>query len=152
MSVPASPPSASPPRRGHGCLWGCLAVIVIISLPAVIGAWFFWTGFRYDPALRAANELVRRDGIARLVLGDGIHITGVESRNFSFGLGLNSESRYTVDLEGSRGNGTLDVEAHVEQGRVKIDALHLIGPDGRRYDLLNHGLLPATPGNLDNSI
>ena len=154
MSVPTSAPSAlpPPPRRGHGCLWGCLAVIVIVSLPAVIGGWFFWHGYRYDPALQTATDLLRHDGTAHLVLGDDIRVTGVENRNFSFALGLYSQNKYTVDLEGSRGSGTLDIDSHTDQGGVKIDSLRLTGPDGRRYDLLNHSLLPSAPGSIDNSI
>jgi hypothetical protein len=156
MSVPASAPPPLPPhlpaRRGHGCLWGCLAVILILCLPGLVAGWFFWNGYRHDPMLRAATELVRSDGTARRVLGEDIHVTGVESRSFAYALGLYSQNEYSVDLEGSLGNGTLDVRSHTDQGGVKFDALRLTGPDGRRYDLLNHSVLPAAPDSIDNSI
>jgi hypothetical protein len=75
------------PRRSNGCLWGCLAVLAIIFLPLIAaggyGAWFLYQGFRHDPVLRTVAELARRDGLAHQVLGDGIHITGVEGNAFS---------------------------------------------------------------------
>jgi Cytochrome oxidase complex assembly protein 1 len=153
MSGQAAVPSPSPPpRRGHGCLWGCLIVLLILCIPVGVAGWFFWQGFRSDPALRAAVELVRRDGTAHRVLGDDIHITGVESRNFSYALGLYSESDYSVDLEGTAGQGSLEVRSHLDRAGVKIDSLYLTAPDGRRYDLMNHSVLPSRPGAIDNSI
>jgi hypothetical protein len=144
--------SSAPPRRGHGCLWGCLVVLVLISLPGLIAGWFFWQGFRQDPALRAAVELVRHDGTAQRVLGGGIHIVGVRSRSFAYALGLRAEQDYSIDLEGSLGPGVLDVRSHSERGAVKVDAMRLTGPDGRRYDLMNHGLPPSPPATIENSI
>src|ERR1700754_2123556 len=86
--APMTTPPAPAPRRGHGCLWGCLFVLLIISLPGLVAGWFLIYGFRHDPALQAAMELVRHDGIAHRVLGDDIRVTGVESRNFSFTFGV----------------------------------------------------------------
>jgi hypothetical protein len=127
-------------------------VLLIVSLPGIFAGWFFWQGYRHDPALRAVTELVRHDGTARRVLGENIRITGVESRSSAFALGLFSQNNYGVELEGSRGKGRLEVHSHTERSGVKIDALRLTGPDGRRYDLLNHSVLPAPPGALDDTI
>jgi len=61
MTLPA-PSSAPPPRyaqhkRGNGCLWGCLILMLIFLLPPVLlggyGAWFLYDGFRHSPARRA---------------------------------------------------------------------------------------------------
>jgi hypothetical protein len=129
-----------------------MAVLLVFSLPALFAAWFFWRGWGHDPALAAATELVRRDGIAHQVLGEDIHVTGIESRNFAYAWGLFSENAYTVDLEGSSGSGTLDIRSHTGRSGVKIDTLRLTGPDGRRYDLMTHAILPSAPGTIDNSI
>jgi len=145
-------PPPLPPRRGHGCLWGCLAIILILCLPGLIAGWFFWQGYRHDPVLQAATDLVRHDGTARQILGDDIHITGVESRNFSYALSWFSQNDYIVDLEGSLGRGNLAIRSHTDRGVVKLDGLSLTGPDGRRYDLLHHTILPSAPGTIDNSI
>ena len=70
--VHARPPPATPyypPRRSHGCLWGCLILLLIFVLPPALlggyGAWFLWDGYRHSPVLRVVNELVREDGMAR---------------------------------------------------------------------------------------
>jgi hypothetical protein len=152
MNAQAAPSSPSPPRRGHGCLWGCLVVLVILSLPGLFAGWFFWRGYTHDPVLRTAAELVRHDGMARRVLGENIHITGVESRGFAYGLGLSSENDYRIDLEGTRGRGVLDVRSRTGRGGFRIESLWLTGPGGRRYDLLHHGAPLPAPGTIENSI
>lgn len=148
MSVPTSVTPALPPRRSHGCLWGCLGIIVILCLPGAIAGWFFWQGYRHDPALQAAVELVRRDGIARQVLGRNIHMTGLAASASTF-FGLSQENDAVIDLEGSLGQGTLEVRSHATQGGFKIDSLYLSGPDGRRYNLMKHGVPLPAPGTVD---
>jgi hypothetical protein len=160
MTMPApssAPPPHYPPKRGNGCLWGCLIVILLLFLPVILaggyGAWFFWDGFRRDPVLRLAGELVRDDGMAQQVLGRGAAITGVEGNYFSWVPGAASNS-YDVTLKGPKGEGHLEVNAHHDGfGASKLDSAILTGPDGRRYDLLKHVALPGdgtTPP--DNSI
>jgi hypothetical protein len=147
MAAPSSaPPPHYPPRRSNGCLWGCLIVLLLVSLPVMLaagyGAWFFWAGYRHDPVLRLAGELVREDGMAQQVLGHGITITGVEGNYFSWVPGQTSNS-YDVTLEGPRGEGHLAIMSHAGAGGPRLDTAILTGPDGRRYDLLRHQMLPA---------
>jgi hypothetical protein len=140
------------PRRSNGCLWGCLALLLVFFLPVVLaggyGAWFLWQGFRNDPVLRTVAELTRKDGLARRVLGDGIHVTGVAGNAFSFVPGLGSHIDYEVAIAGSRATGVLDVEADTARGRVEIRTLILTLPDGARYDLLKDHVLPEPNGSV----
>ena len=157
MPAPSSTPQAyaQPQRRSNGCLWGCLIVMLLASLPFILaggyGAWFLWDGYRRDPVLRVAGELVRKDGMARQVLGNNITITGIESNIFSWMPG-EASTAYDVGLEGSKGNGRLSVTAHSGAGAPVLDSAILTGPDGRRYDLLKHRILPGGGDTIDNSI
>ncbi len=157
MPAPSSapPPTYQPQRRGNGCLWGCLIVAAIFLLPPILaggyGAWFFLDGYRREPVLRVAGELVRHDGMARQALGDGAVIAGFDSNNFSWVMGM-ATSSYDVILEGPKGEGHLAVTAHhTTFGAPQLDSAILTGPDGRRYDLLKHQVMPS-PGEIDRSI
>ena len=145
MTVPA-PVSAPPPRRGNGCLWGCLILGLILITPPILlggyGAWFLYDGYRHNPVVRLAGELVRRDGMAQQVLGYGAAITGVEGNGFAWVPGTTSGD-YHVTLEGPKGEGHMTVRAHQATfGPPALDSAILTGPDGRRYDLLKHQQLP----------
>ena len=79
MTMPA-PESAPPPyyppqKRGNGCLWGCLILMLLLFIPPVLlggyGAWFLADGYRRNPVLRVVGELVRNDGLAQLAMGPG---------------------------------------------------------------------------------
>ena len=155
MAPSSTPQPAYPPRRGNGCLWGCLIVILVLALPVVLaggyGAWFLWDGYKRDPVLRVVGELVRQDGMAQQVLGYGTVITGVEGSYFSWVPGAASNS-YDVTLEGPKGEGHLAVMAHGDRGGPKLDSAILTGPDGRRYDLLKHQAVPGAGIAPDTSI
>ena len=128
--------------RGHGCLWGCLGVLVIVSLPFLFawgyGAWFLWHGFRESPMMRTAIELVQHDGLAQRVLGRPITVLGVAGNAFTFSTGIGARNAYVLRLEGPRGRGTLAVTSHTEGSIARIDEMELTGPDGQKYDLLHH--------------
>lgn len=148
MAMPApssAPPPYYPPRRSNGCLWGCLIVVVIFSLPFLFaggfGAWFLLDGYKRDPVLRVVGELVREDGMAQMALGHGAVITGVEANSFSWMPGRTNNA-YDVTLEGPKGDGRLSVTAHAGNNGPQLDTAILTGPDGRRYDLLKHMALP----------
>jgi hypothetical protein len=155
MTMVSAPPPYSPPRRGFGsgCLLGCLFALLLASLPFLLaggfGAWLWTSGYRNDPALRLARELVRSDGLAQQVLGPNITVTGIDSNSFSWMPGASRHS-YDLALEGARGEGHLAVTAHADAGGAKLDSAILTGPDGRRYDLLKHEILPG--GRPDDSI
>jgi hypothetical protein len=133
------------PRRSNGCLWGCLAVLAVVFVPLLIaggyGAWFVYQGFRHDPVLRTVTTLLRRDGLAHQVLGDDIHVTGVEGNAFSFVPGLGTHTDYEVALAGDKASGTLEVEADTSRGRIDIKSMILTLPNGGRYDLLRNIVL-----------
>jgi hypothetical protein len=137
--------------RSHGCLFGCLGVLLIVMLPVIVswgaGAWFLWQGFRTSPAIRTAIEMTQHDGLAQRVLGQPIVITGMEGNSFSFVAGIGARSSYVLRLEGPRGIGTLAVTSHMEAARAKIETLMLTGPDGQRYDLLHHAPVPTGNAN-----
>jgi hypothetical protein len=115
--------------RSHGCLWGCMGVLLIVALPLVMmwgyGAWFLYRGFKESPMMRTAIELTQHDGLAQRVLGTPITVDGVDGNAFSFVPG---------------------VGAHTEGAKAKIDTMVLTGPDGQRYDLLHHAPVPADGG------
>ena len=140
-----------PPRASHGCLWGCLAVLAFIFLPILLaagyGAWFVYQGYQRDPVLRGVVELVRKDGMAETVLGENIHVTGIEGSMLAYmwGYGQTGGS-YVVDLEGSKGRGDLHVTATSRDGRLSVQSMILDGPDGGRYDLLRHILMRPQNG------
>ncbi|HEY4274274.1 MAG TPA: cytochrome c oxidase assembly factor Coa1 family protein [Rhizomicrobium sp.] len=142
----------TPPRRSHGCLWGCLAVLLIFFLPVVLaggyGTWFLWQGFRNDPVLRTVAQLTRKDGLARRVLGDGIHVTGVGGNAFSFVPGQGSHADYEVAIAGDRAAGVLDVESDTSSGKIEIRSMTLTLPDGGRYDLLHDRVLTEPSGSV----
>jgi len=137
--------------RSHGCFWGCLAVLLVIFLPIVLagsyGTWFLWQGFRRDPVMRTVSELVRHDGLAHQVLGDDVHITGMEGNVFSYAPGLGSRSAYEMRLSGHKGDGTLEVEADTRSGRVTVRSMTLTASDGGRYDLLHNIILTPAKGS-----
>jgi hypothetical protein len=136
--------------RSHGCFWSCLAILMLLFLPVLLaggyGTWFLWQGFRRDPVLRTVTQLVRRDGLAHQVLGDDVHVAGVYGNAFSYVPGMGSHSDYEVRLEGSKGQGTLEVEAETRGGRVNVTTMVLTASDGGRYDLLHNQILAPANG------
>ncbi len=139
-------PPAPPPHPNRGCLWGCLAVLAFLFVPALLaagyGAWFFYQGYMKDPVLHGVVALVRHDGMAEMALGEDIHVTGVEGSALSYMWGGESGS-YVVDLAGSKGAGALHVTAKSVAGKLTVQSMVLEGPGGSRYDLLHHIAVPG---------
>jgi hypothetical protein len=70
-------------------------------------------------------------------------VTGVEGNVFSWMPGRSSHD-YEIALQGPKGEGRLAVTSHQSGfGGFKLDSAILTGPDGRRYDLLKHQVLPS---------
>lgn len=139
--------------RSNGCLWGCLGVLVLVSLPFIMaggyGAWFLRHGLNQSATMRAAIEQVQHDALAQRVLGRPITVMAVEGNVFHYMLGEGARNSYALRLSGPRGEGTLNVTSHTLGIRVKIDALTLTGPDGTQYDLLHHA--PMAPGDSQST-
>src|ERR1700742_1280204 len=120
---------SSPPRSGHGCLWGCLAVLAFFALPVLLaagyGGWFFYQGYRHDPVLRGVIALVRKDGMAEAALGENIHVTGIEGSALSYMWGSGEAGSYVVLLAGSKGEGSLHVTAKSDKGHLRVESMML---------------------------
>jgi hypothetical protein len=154
MAMSAAPHSQTPypvraaqRRRGNGCLYGCGALVLIIALPTILmagfGTWFFHHDAWHDPAVRQASIMVVHDDLARQVLGAPIKVTGVQGNAWSWMPGVGQTSIYILSLSGPLGNGTLEVHAHKGMGKPGLDGATLTAPDGARYDLLHHRVLPG---------
>ena len=123
-----------PRRKSGGCLWGCLAVVVVVLL--VFGglfgfsAWFLNRNIENDSKLQTIMAIVRDDPRAEAVLGRHIHIQSVESRTFLMETGVGKTASYTLRLAGSRGEGTLEVNLDLNQAKTKVTSMVLTGADG----------------------
>jgi hypothetical protein len=130
---------APPPRRSHGCLWGCLALALLLAVAAGgafwWGNWYLTQGVKADPLLQKAMNVVRMSGTARDVLGDNIQIESVVSEHFVSTLGKGRTATYTATLKGTKSEATLHATLHSDGTGMKIVSIILTGPDGTRYNL-----------------
>ena len=137
---------APPPRRSHGCLWGCLALAILLAVvgggTAWWGEWYLTQGVRADPLLQKAMNVVRMSSTARDVLGDNIQIESVESEHFVSTLGNGKTATYTATLRGTKGEATLHATLHSDGTGMKIVSIILTGPDGSRYNLTDETQSP----------
>lgn len=140
-------PTTYEPRRGNGCIYGCLAVLLIAALPVVLaagyGSWFLYRGLNDDPVVQLARDLVVRDGITSQVLGAPVHITGIRGNAWSWVPGASATSTYVLTLSGAHADGTLEIRSHAGSGGPTLDSATLTVPGGLRYDLLRHHALPG---------
>jgi hypothetical protein len=134
-------PGAQPPRRrSGGCLWGCLAVVLVVLL--VVGglfgfsAWFLHRNIENDSRLQTIMAIVRDDPRAQAILGRDIRIESVDSRTFAMGTGIGKTASYTLRLAGSRGEGTLEVSLDLDHAQPKVTSMVLTGSDGHPYYLV----------------
>jgi hypothetical protein len=149
---PIPPP---PPRRSHGCLWGCLgaALLAIVVIGGSIGyfGWYLYSGFKSDATLQTVMRVVSGDQIARAVLGDNITITNLNSSSVNADLSGKTNS-YVAHLKGSKAEGMLAVTVITPHGgKPAITTLLLTGPDGHQYNLQTggEGAVPG-PTNIDH--
>jgi hypothetical protein len=154
-TAPATPGPLPPaPRERHGCLYGCL-IAAGIFLVVLIGGfswmgWYFYSGFKNSPTLKAVVIRLNSDQVARSVLGDNIAITSLSSSNVSADLSTGKTESYVAHLKGSKAEGTLSITAETPtRGEMHITKMVLTGPDGRDYDLLNGA---TGPPNTSGSI
>lgn len=136
-----------PPRRGSGCLWGCLglflAVLLVVGGLFGFGAWYFYKGFENDARLQGIMAVVRHDPRAEAVLGRNIRILEVESRTSFISNWRAHTATYTLHVTGSSGDGQLTVSLDLSGGGSRITQMILTGPDGRPHYLV--GKEPKNP-------
>jgi hypothetical protein len=132
-----------------GCL-GLIAVVVIgIGGLLAYNGWFISTGYKNDPNLQQALVAVRGNSVAHAVLGDGIEIESMQSETLTAATGHGKTVAYTVELKGSRAEGSLHVMLHSSGSeKMKIVSMVLTGPDSERYNLTSpSSQTPSTPSN-----
>jgi hypothetical protein len=137
----------APPRRRSGCLWGCLALvlIVVVGFGGFFGysAWFLHRGFDNDSRIQTIMALVHNDERAAAVLGHNIRVVEVESRTFAMGTGIGKSASYTLRLVGSDGEGVLKADLDLSGGKTKVTLMILTGTDGHPHTLV--GKEPESP-------
>jgi hypothetical protein len=139
---------AQPPRRrSGGCLWGCLAValIVLLGIGGVVGysAWILHRGFDNDSRIQTIMAIVRHDARAETVLGRNIRIIEVESHTFAMTTEAGKTASYTMRLIGSEGEGVLEVNLDLNGDKAKVTLMILTGSDGHPHTLV--GKEPESP-------
>lgn len=143
-----------PPRRGNGCLWGCLgtaiAIVLIIAGVFTFGAWYFYKGFERDARIQLVMQTVRNDPRAEAVLGKDIKLLEVEVHTFNYTTEQGGKASYVLKLSGSQGQGELKADLDITgNGSGKITLMILTGKDGRLHYL--KGAPPPNP-MMQNSI
>jgi hypothetical protein len=136
-----------PRRRSGGCLWGCLALvlIVVVGLGGVVGysAWFLHKSFDNDSRIQTIMAIVRNDARAAAVLGRNIKIMEVESHTFAMTTESGKTASYRLRLVGSDGEGVLEVNLDLNHGKTKVTLMILTGSDGHPHTLV--GKEPDSP-------
>jgi hypothetical protein len=147
MDYPDQSEPGEPRPHHHGCLWGCLGLVLIVGLgiASMLGysMWYVYTGFKNDPRLQSIMEVVRHDPRAEDVLGRNIHIVEVETHTFAFSTGLGDKATYTLRLAGSSGDGELKVDMDLSKKPAKVTVMVLTGEDGHPHYLV--GGEPKSP-------
>ncbi len=124
-----------PPRRGHGCFFGCAVVLLLILAVGGGGigyvAWNLYRAVHSDPQMIAVLDSVRADPRAAGVIGRGAQVMQIERRSFPLSGKRGQAVTYRLLLVGPAGESL--VEARLEplgEGKA-IVALKLTGPEGQ---------------------
>ena len=138
---------APPRRRRSGCLWGCLALvlIIVVGIGGFIGygTWVLHRTIDNDSRLQTIMAIVRDDSRAAAVLGRNIKIVEVESHTFAMTTETGKTASYTLRLIGSDGEGVLKVDLDLNGGKTKVILMVLTGTDGHPHTLV--GKEPESP-------
>jgi hypothetical protein len=136
-----------PPRRRSGCLWGCLALvlIIVVGIGGIVGygTWVLHQTVDNDPRLQTIMAFVHGDARAAAVLGRNIKIVELESRTFAVTTETGKTASYTLRLIGSDGEGVLKVDLDLNGGKTKVILMVLTGTDGHPHTLV--GKEPESP-------
>jgi Cytochrome oxidase complex assembly protein 1 len=151
MTEPTPGPLPPPPRRSHGCLWGCLiagglVVALIVGGMAYMG-WFVMSGFKNDAQVHSVIVAMNENATARAELGDRIELDSISSISINDDLNAGKTLKVTAAVKGSKAEGTIDATVNTKDGKTAIQILILHAPDGKNYDLTD----PATrapPGSI----
>jgi Cytochrome oxidase complex assembly protein 1 len=143
----ATPGPLPPPRRSHGCLWGCLIAAGIVLAVAIGGGFYVFhflsTGVKGLTTVKAAIVQLDNDPAARALLGDNIEVTGSSSFNTSSDLATGSKESYVVHVKGTKGEGDYAIDADTPRGgALHFDKLTL-SAGGQTLDVLHQGDNPS---------
>ena len=134
-------------RRSHGCLWGCLGLVLVVLLVsgAVVGysAWILHKAFLNDARLQTIMAIDHNDTRAEAVLGRNIIFTNVDSHTFDKPKGAGKTAFYMLRLIGTNGTGVLKVNLDLSHGKTKVTLMVLTGSDGHPHTLV--GKEPENP-------
>jgi hypothetical protein len=141
------------PRPRRGCLWGCLgtliAAVVVIGAIYSYAAWYFYKGFADDPRIQTVMEQVKKSDEAAAVLGKNISVQSRESYSYDYATGRGGTATYVLKVIGSNGEGRINAELDIRDGKTKVTSLVLVDGTGRSHYLV--GAAPANP-MIQNSI
>jgi len=151
---PYAEPEQTPPLRSHhGCLWGCLGVLIaaVVLVVAVFGfgAWHFYTIFGNDARIQTVMETVRKSDEAVSVLGRNIKVLEVETQTFDYATGRGGTATLVLKVAGSSGEGEVKADLDITGQTAKIKSLVLTDSEGRAHYLI--GDPPPNP-LMQNSI
>jgi hypothetical protein len=136
-----------PPRRSHGCLWGCLTVLLVAGLVTAAlfgyGAWYFFKGFENDTRIQTIMSTVYSDPRAGTVLGRNIRIIDVEKHLYNTSSRGGQKATYTLRLAGTEGEGVLKAYLDLNGPEAKVTLMVLTGTDGHPHYLV--GKEPKSP-------
>ena len=133
-------PLPPPPRKSHGCLWGCLiaAVIGIAAVATLVYvAWHLLEATKNTDAVKTVMATVDHDGLAHRLFGDHIAVGRVSNYNMHSDFKTATTS-FEATIEGSKGAGTVDATVLTQDHRTTITSLVLTTSDGHTYDI-SHG-------------
>ena len=138
----------------HGCLWGCLGVLIAAAVVVVavfgFGAWHFSGILNNDDRIQTIIEAVRTNGEASAVLGHDIKMLGkVETQTFNYSTSLGGTATYVFNVVGSNGEGKVKADLDITGRTTKIKSLVLTDSEGREHYLV--GAAPPNP-MMQNSI
>jgi hypothetical protein len=143
-----------PPRRRHGCLWGCLGVLAIFLLLGGGGggytAWRLYKTMQSDPQLTAILDQVHADPRAADILGGDFEVMQSEKLTFPLPGSHKFATTYKVVVIGGYGQCQVDVRLEGPQNDGKIVLLTVTGADGRRVQLVPGGAPADGPSATDS--
>ena len=152
MDPYAEPEQTLPPPRHHGCLWGCvgvlIAAVVVVAAVFGFGAWHFYSIFGNDARIQVVMETVRKSDEAAIVLGRNIKVLEVETQTFDYATGRGGTATLVLKVAGSNGEGEVKADLDITGKAAKVKSLVLTDSEGRAHYLI--GAPPPNPMMQDS--